>query len=160
MAHVNGDLSCQQIVESLSALAEPIRLRLVRMLLREELCVCELEDVLDMPQYAVSRHLAALRRAGLVETERVGRWIYYRIPRAVGPQGRYREMLVVIAEQVDGTVEGARDDKRLAERVALRRYGRCVVGRSVANSPAIPAPPSRVARQVVEKGSTRGPRFP
>ncbi len=81
-----------------------------------------------MPQYVVSRHLAALRQAGVVEVERVGRWMYYRVPRAVGPQGRYREMLVAVCEQLNGTAEGTRDDRWLAERLALRRYGRCVIG--------------------------------
>ncbi len=132
-------------MQTLAALADPIRLRLVRLLLREELCVCELQDALGMRQYVVSRHLAALRHTGVVEVERVGRWKYYRVPRAVGPQGRCREMLVAVCEQLNGTVEGIRDDRWLADRLALRRYGRCVIG----PAPGGPAGrPSRLQRSL------------
>lgn len=45
----------------------------------QELCVCELTTALDVPQPKVSRHLASLREAGLLEAERRGQWIYYRL---------------------------------------------------------------------------------
>ncbi|MFP3977008.1 MULTISPECIES: ArsR/SmtB family transcription factor [Marinobacter] len=60
-------------------------LRLAALLLirgQKELCVCELTEAFDVSQPKVSRHLAALREAGLVETERRGQWIYY----SVNPQ--------------------------------------------------------------------------
>ena len=57
----------------LAVLADPTRLRLVRLLLRQELCVCELVDALRMPQYKVSRDLRQMRAIGLVEARRRGR---------------------------------------------------------------------------------------
>lgn len=62
------------------ALADPIRRRLLRMLLDEdECCVCNLQEALDVSQPKVSRHLAVLREAGLVLARRQGVWMHYRI---------------------------------------------------------------------------------
>jgi ArsR family transcriptional regulator len=59
------------------ACADATRLRILLLLGEGQLCVCEIVDVLDMPQGKVSRHLAVLRRAGLVDDERRGTWIHY-----------------------------------------------------------------------------------
>jgi ArsR family transcriptional regulator len=61
----------------LGALAHPKRLALVAALARRELCVCELVDLLGIPQPLVSHHLAALRTAGLVRDRRDTQWVYY-----------------------------------------------------------------------------------
>jgi ArsR family transcriptional regulator len=55
------------------------RLRIVHLLLRGPLCVCHLQDVIGEPQAKVSRHLAYLRRHGMVKTERRGKWVLYRL---------------------------------------------------------------------------------
>ena len=61
------------------ALADTTRLRLLNLLSDQELCVCHLVDVLRQPQPKVSRHLAYLRRAGIVASRREGKWMHYRI---------------------------------------------------------------------------------
>ncbi len=62
------------------ALGDENRLAMVLLVReREELCVCELARALDMPQPKASRHLAVLRDAGLLEGERRGQWIHYRL---------------------------------------------------------------------------------
>ena len=62
----------------LSALADTTRLRMVALLLRhKELCVCELVAALDTHQPKVSKHLAILRKAGLIRGRRAGQWIHY-----------------------------------------------------------------------------------
>src|SRR5262245_7115319 len=67
-------------VEALfKALADATRLRILALLVGGEICVCEIHDALKLPQPTVSRHLAYLRRAGLVETRREGLWIHYRL---------------------------------------------------------------------------------
>ncbi len=67
-------------VEALfKALADATRLRILALLVGGEICVCEMHDALKLPQPTVSRHLAYLRRAGLVETRREGLWIHYRL---------------------------------------------------------------------------------
>ncbi len=67
----------------LKALADPTRLRLLRLLLDKPLCVCELTFALKMEQSRVSHQLQILRAAGMVEDRRDGRWIIYQIPTAV-----------------------------------------------------------------------------
>ena len=61
------------------ALADSTRLRILGLLLTGEVCVCHIHESLRIPQPKASRHLAYLRRAGLVETRRQGLWIYYRL---------------------------------------------------------------------------------
>lgn len=61
------------------AFADPTRLRLLNLLSRGERCVCELVDVIGQPQPKISRHLAYLRKAGLVKARREGLWVYYRL---------------------------------------------------------------------------------
>jgi len=61
------------------ALADPTRLRLIKLLGDDEVCVCACVETLKTNQPKVSRHLAYLKRAGLVTTRRDGKWIYYRL---------------------------------------------------------------------------------
>jgi ArsR family transcriptional regulator len=61
------------------ALADATRLRILALLVGGEICVCEIHGALKLPQPTVSRHLAYLRRSGLVATRRDGLWIHYRI---------------------------------------------------------------------------------
>lgn len=67
------------------ALADPTRLRLIHLLGDEEVCVCSCVERLNTSQPKVSRHLAYLRRAGLVTTRRDGKWIYYRLINPANP---------------------------------------------------------------------------
>jgi len=66
--------------EIFKALSDPLRLRLVFLLTRQdELCVCHFTELLALPQSTISRHLSKLRHLGLVETRREGKWVYYRL---------------------------------------------------------------------------------
>ena len=59
--------------------ADPVRLRILAVLREGELCVCDLRDVLKLPQPTVSRHLAYLRRAGLVSVRQQRSWNFYKL---------------------------------------------------------------------------------
>jgi len=118
------------ITRLLGALGDATRLRLIRLLLREELCVCELVDALRIRQYKVSRHLSRLRGVGIVQARRNGRWMYYSIGRRAGLQSVQQDLLKVIDVHLDGAPEARRDDARLRRRLALRRGGRCVMGKT------------------------------
>lgn len=61
------------------ALADTTRLRILGLLLTGEVCVCHIHDALRIPQPKASRHLAYLRRAGLVSARRAGTWMHYRL---------------------------------------------------------------------------------
>ncbi len=61
------------------ALGDNTRLRLLNLMGDQEICVCYLVEVLGQPQPKISRHLAYLRRAGIVAARREGKWMHYRI---------------------------------------------------------------------------------
>ena len=61
------------------ALSDESRVRAVRALAGGELCVCQIIELLDLAPSTVSRHMAVLNQAGLVEARKDGRWIYYRL---------------------------------------------------------------------------------
>jgi ArsR family transcriptional regulator, arsenate/arsenite/antimonite-responsive transcriptional repressor len=120
------DDSMKDAIRILEALTDPTRLRLLRLLRQEELCVCELVDALRMPQYKISRHLRSLRTAGLVEARRDGRWMHYRLGQR-GAQARLmQELLEVVCSHVDKTQLGKHDDSNLQLRLAVGKAGRCL----------------------------------
>ena len=61
------------------ALGDQTRLRLLNLMGKQEICVCYLVEILGQPQPKISRHLAYLRRAGIVAARREGKWMHYRI---------------------------------------------------------------------------------
>ena len=67
------------------ALADATRLRILGLLLAGEVCVCDIHKSLKIPQPKASRHLAYLRKAGLVDTRRDGLWIHYRLGTLTDP---------------------------------------------------------------------------
>lgn len=93
------------------ALSEPVRLRIMNLLLHGERCVCDLMEVLGMPQSTVSRHLAYMKNAGLVKGRRQGVWMYYRL--AEGESCLHGELLAMLASCLPRAVEAENDLKRL-----------------------------------------------
>lgn len=69
-------------VNLFKALSDETRLRIMVLLSEKELCVCQIEAALGLPQVRVSRHLTILRSMGLVKTRRDGLWIYYSLEKA------------------------------------------------------------------------------
>ncbi|MFO8034814.1 MAG: helix-turn-helix domain-containing protein, partial [Candidatus Bipolaricaulota bacterium] len=113
------NLQSDLLARRFRTLGHPDRLRILSLLLSHisGLCVCELADVLELPEYKVSRHLKSLAEAGWVRGEHDGPWVYY----------------VPVSDPLLKTLEqhlacSTDDEKRLRRRMALRREGRCVVG--------------------------------
>jgi ArsR family transcriptional regulator len=69
----------QRLETVFKALADSTRLRILALLGNNEVCVCHIHDSLGLPQPTVSRHLAYLRRCGLVAARRDGVWMHYRV---------------------------------------------------------------------------------
>jgi ArsR family transcriptional regulator len=67
------------LIKILKSLADENRLRIINLLCQKELCVCELESILNMTQSNVSRHLIKLKDAELIESEKSGQFVIYRI---------------------------------------------------------------------------------
>src|SRR5215472_4067149 len=64
-----------------AALADPTRLRLLNLMNGREVCVCYFVEILSQSQPKISRHLAYLRRVGIVTARREGKWMHYSIER-------------------------------------------------------------------------------
>jgi ArsR family transcriptional regulator, arsenate/arsenite/antimonite-responsive transcriptional repressor len=75
-----------KLIEIYRCLCDETRLRLLNLLHRGPLCVCHFQEVLQLPQVAVSKHLAYLRRHGLVTAERDGAWMIYRLAEPRPPE--------------------------------------------------------------------------
>lgn len=112
----------------LRMLADPRRLRILLVLFKQELCVCELVDTLQLPQYEVSRHLASLKKAGLVEDRREGLWAYYSIPASVRKEPIRGRLLELLNQQLARNEAMADDFRRLERRLELRVGDVCAVG--------------------------------
>jgi ArsR family transcriptional regulator len=78
-------LSMREAVQFAHALADETRWRIVRLVFDQALCVCELADVLRLPQSTLSSHLKVIQRADLLECERRGKWMFYRVKAALKP---------------------------------------------------------------------------
>jgi ArsR family transcriptional regulator, arsenate/arsenite/antimonite-responsive transcriptional repressor len=101
------------------ALADVTRLRILGLLLTGEVCVCDLHETLKITQPKASRHLAYLRRSGLVETRREGLWVHYRLGTLADP------VLIAISDAVRHALTHIDAVHRDAERLQ-KRTGCCV----------------------------------
>ncbi len=89
----------------------------------EAMCVCELAEILDMPQSSVSSHLQVIRKAGLLDNERCEKWIYYRVAPGFLPLlSSLGDCFGALPER-DSTL--MRDAKRAKKRLARRAKTLC-----------------------------------
>lgn len=75
-----------EIVDVFKALSDPTRLRIAALLTRGELCVCDLLEILKLPQSTISRHMARLKSAGIVNDRRQGKWVHYSLQNGSFPE--------------------------------------------------------------------------
>ena len=96
MSHAAA-LSVQPVAHLFKALGDDARLRIVALLSHGELCVCHLQEALQLTQPTASRHIAVLRHAGVVEARREGSWVYYRLANQED-DARKRQLRAVVRE--------------------------------------------------------------
>jgi len=111
------------ITQFFHALGDETRWRIMQLVLQQALCVCEIAEILDMPQSSVSSHLQVIRKAGLLDSERCEKWIYYRVAK------KYLPVLHAVsvhfgADSATDTVL-IRDAKRAVKRLARREETCC-----------------------------------
>ena len=105
------------------ALADPTRWRIVHLVFDRALCVCELADVLKLPQSTLSSHLRVIDGAGLLDCERRGKWLFYRVKPAFV---RVLRALFDHFETTPDTVPAlARDARKAVTRVTKREQNCC-----------------------------------
>ena len=89
------------------ALADEKRVRALLALRKGELCVCQITELFGLAPSTVSKHLSILYQAGLVESRKEGRWIYYRLPGKAAP--------VVVRAAIKWVEKSLADNPRMAE---------------------------------------------
>lgn len=106
----------------LKAFADETRLRILSLLSKGQLCVCDIMSVIKAPQPKVSRHLAYLRRHRLVETTRGGQWVYYSLAKPTG--SFHRRLLTCLDDCLEEAPVFAKDKKAL-KNLDCRKIGCC-----------------------------------
>ncbi len=118
----------ENIVSFSRALADSTRWRIVRLVQDDALCVCEIADILKMPQSTVSSHVQIIRKAGLLESEKREKWSYFRISRD------YRKLIATLEkffnESDDAIIKT--DEVRARQRLAVRAESCCPGPKSLA----------------------------
>ena len=112
------------------ALADPTRLRLINLMSEQEICVSYFIEVIGAPQPKISRHLAYLRRAGLVAARREGKWMHYRLTVPRDPHA---------ASILKNTIDALRESKEM-QRDCERLNWACCGPKSLVQVLGAPAP--------------------
>lgn len=121
------------------ALSDVSRLRILNLLFHSgELCVCDIESVMGSTQTKVSRHLAYLRRAGLVSDRRQGLWMLYSIPRPDNED--QRRIINCLGTLLKANTIAQRDTRRLASNIST---GCCATFARIQPTPRLTAKPVR-----------------
>jgi len=102
------------------AFSDKTRLRILHLLMGGELCVCDLMDILKVPQAKTSRHLGYLRGAGLVKARDEGQWTYYSLAPASNPV--HEKLLDCLSVSCKVVPEIAQDAARVSR---SRKSGSC-----------------------------------
>ncbi len=109
-----------ELDELFKGFADPTRIRILSILAAGELCVCDIVELLDLPQPAVSRHLGYLRRTGLVEVTRERKFAHYRL--AVPRSAVHRNLVECVRSCFTG-IASLDEERRDAEHRVTARTG-------------------------------------
>ena len=105
------------------AFADPIRLRVLSVLAAGELCVCDIVEILDVPQPTVSRHLAVLRAAALVDVTREWKFAHYRLAQPGDPV--HRNLINCVRSCFRGIESLDRERAQAEDRAHARKINPC-----------------------------------
>jgi ArsR family transcriptional regulator, arsenate/arsenite/antimonite-responsive transcriptional repressor len=120
----------REIMSVLKALADENRVRALTALRPGELCVCQIVELLGLAPSTVSKHMAILKQARLVDSRKQGRWIFYRLAKREAP-AKARKIAAMVCRLFGNTPDAARDAARLKEIMKIdrdelcRRQNRC-----------------------------------
>jgi ArsR family transcriptional regulator len=114
----SAEIEVARLEELFKGFADPTRIRILNVLAAGELCVCDIHEILALPQPLVSRHLARLRNAGLVEVERDSQFAHYRL---AAPDNPVHRILVNCVRTSFKRVDRLDDERDAAERRVKER---------------------------------------
>ena len=104
----------RELMAITKALSDPNRVRILLSLRREELCVCQITEMFGLATSTVSKHLSILNQAGLVNSRKAERWVYYRLPD--------KSASVAVREALDWVTKSlAKSDEAAADALKLKK---------------------------------------
>ena len=104
------DIIVRDLLKALKAAGDESRLRILNMLRRRPLCVCEIAAVLGLAQSTVSRHLKLLEECGLLVRSKDGLWVEYRL--ASAPEGSVPQRLLAVVAESTAESDVAQEDAK------------------------------------------------
>ena len=104
----------KSFIEIARALADPNRVRALLALQKGELCACQIIELLALAPSTVSKHMAVLKQAGLVECRKEERWMFYSLPAAPDKAGPVRQALDMVFASLANDRQAEADRQRLA----------------------------------------------
>jgi DNA-binding transcriptional ArsR family regulator len=110
-------MSFRDTLAALKALADENRLRALLACSEQELCVCQITELLQLAPSTVSKHMSILRQADLVDSRKDGRWIYYRLSTEAAPTP-VQALVAELREQLGSDPKWQRDRAALQEILA------------------------------------------
>jgi len=99
-----------EMIEIFKTLSDMTRIRILNLLTQGELCVCDIMNVLSLPQSTISRHLAILKTSGLISSRKEGLWHYYKLNQ---DSELAKDLLRILKKNWKNNVESARDLENL-----------------------------------------------
>lgn len=119
----------REFLKITKALADSNRVRVVLILKGGELCVCQITELLRLAPSTISKHLSILHNAGLIESRKTERWVYYRLPGKEAPL-MVRDAVAWVQESLGDAPEAREDREKLKKilkinpAIICRRQGR------------------------------------
>jgi ArsR family transcriptional regulator, arsenate/arsenite/antimonite-responsive transcriptional repressor len=120
----------RDLMAVIKALADENRVRILMALGPKELCVCQVVELLGLAPSTVSKHIAILKHAGLVDSRKDGRWMFYRLAEDNAP-AEAKEMTELVSRLLADDPQEREDTKRLKQIIKMdrdelcRRQNRC-----------------------------------
>ena len=114
----------RQLMAVLKALADENRVRALMALRPGELCVCQITELLGLAPSTVSKHIAILKQAGLGDSRKQERWMFYRLAETDAP-AEARILAAAVGKAYDQTPQAAADARRLKQVLKIDRDELC-----------------------------------
>ncbi len=111
--NIRGDKCIMKLLNILKSLSHENRLRILNLINQQNLCVCEIEYIMQISQSNASRHLNKLKQAGIIYGEHHAQWVYYNINDKILNEYPFLQML--IEKELDKIEICIEDNKRLKE---------------------------------------------
>ncbi len=105
----------EEVVAIAKALSDPHRVRAFMALRGGELCVCQIIELLSLAPSTVSKHMAILKSAGLVDSRKDSRWVYYRVAESADGEEQIGKLISLIIALLEADKSIDRDDERMKE---------------------------------------------